>query len=95
MVSSIILGVAQSKTPLEKPKITLPRFRIHQFLSIDINELRIKTKLKIITLIRLPLPTKTPPQMDPRVTPTTEFVDTKVLQPIRELVANMSGQVTC
>ena len=76
--SSIIFGVAQSNTPLANPNTTLPRLITHQFLSIDITELIISTKLNIITLTRLPLVTKAPPKIEPNVTPTTEFVDIKV-----------------
>lgn len=76
----MILGVAHNSTPLANPNTSLPMFRIHQFEFTDSIEPIIMTKLNIITLILLPLPTNTPPRIDPIVIPTTEVEDTKVLQ---------------
>lgn len=68
------MGVVHSITPHEKPKMSLPK-HIDQKLRTMVNKVPIMPNmLNLISVILLPFPTKSPPNILPRANPTMELV---------------------
>ena len=80
MVYSNILEVAQSMTPLLRPKSNLPIFITLKFSDRDNIEPMRANKLKYIKVLRGPTYlTKSPPNNDPALIPMIDAVDSTVI----------------